>query len=129
VSVSSVQLDAELHAAKRALDAAIERHRAAEHALWAVVSRSGHDPVSAEEVLAARAEVAEANRVQADAEALVAELGWRHDEAEERERRLLAVTDMVIARDEARKNETMRAVGPGVVKPRRRSLLQRLFRR
>jgi multidrug resistance efflux pump len=128
VSVSSVQLDAELHAAERALEAATERHRAAEHALWGVVSRSGHDPVSAEEVQAARAEVAEANRVHAEAEALVADLRGRHHQAEERERQLLAVTDMLIARDDARRNGKMTPVGP-VANPRHRSLLQRLLRR
>jgi uncharacterized NAD(P)/FAD-binding protein YdhS len=128
VSVSSVQLDAQLHAAERALEAATERHRAAEHALWAVVSRSGHDPVSAEEVQTARAEVAEANRVHAEAEAFVADVRRRLNHAEERERRLLAVTDMLIARDDARRNGKMSPVGPGA-KPRHRSLLQRLLRR
>jgi uncharacterized NAD(P)/FAD-binding protein YdhS len=128
VSVSSVQLDAELHAAERALEAATERHRAAEHALWAMVSRSGRVDTSPEQVHQARAELADADRAHAEAEGLVADFRKRLREAEEREQRLLAVTDMVIARDEARRNDALRPVGPGKPKPRR-SLLQRLFRR
>jgi hypothetical protein len=106
---------------------ATERREAAERDLWAMVSRSGHDPVTSEDVQAARSEVAEANRAHAEAEAFVADLRKRLHQAEERETRLMAVTDMLIARDEARRMDGLRAVGPGTAKPRR-SLLARLWR-
>jgi len=103
MSVSKLQIDAELHAAERALEAATERRRTAEHALWQAVGLSGKKGAAKEPVDAARAELAEAEKVLADTQALVVDLRKQLEHAQERERRLLAITDMLIAREEARR--------------------------
>src|SRR5947208_4212658 len=69
MSVSRVQIDAELHTAERALEAATERRRAAEHELWEAVGKSGKKNVPPERIEEARAELAEADRVLAETEA------------------------------------------------------------
>lgn len=132
MSVKTTQLDDELHAAERALEAATERRREAERNLWAMVSRSGRADVSSEQVLQARTDVADADRARSEAEALVRDLRTRLREAHEREQRLMAVTDMGIARDEARRHPGANGAGTSPVEKapkKRRSLLGRLFGR
>jgi hypothetical protein len=132
VRVGKTQLDEELHEAERALDAATERRREAERDLWATVSRSGRAEVSSEQVLQARADLAAADRARADADASLQGLRTRIREAQERELRLMAVTDMVMARDEARRQPGSNGVAkaPAEEAPKnRRSLLGRLFGR
>lgn len=134
MSVTKLQIDEELHAAEGALEAATERRRAAEHALWEAVSSSGKSGKKqwrrVGRVEAARAELAEAEQALTDAQALVVDLRRQLDHAQEREARLLAVTDMLIARDEARRAEGARAPhnGNGWASPKRarRSFLDRL---
>lgn len=133
MSVNTTQLDDELRAAERALEAATERRRAAERNLWATVSRSGRVEVSSEQVVQARADLADADRARSEAEALAQGLRTRLREAHEREQRLMAVTDMGIARNEARRQPVANA---GVRKAPleqagkpRRSLLDRLLGR
>jgi arginine utilization protein RocB len=132
VSVSKTQLADELHAAERALEAATERRRDAERDLWAMVSRSGRAEVSSEQVLQARADLAAADRARAEVETQIQELRTRLREANERELRLMAVTDMVMARDQARHEPGANGVGTSPVEKgptKRRSLLGRLFGR
>ena len=131
MSVSRVQIDAELHTAERALEAATERRRAAEHALWEAVGKSGKKNVPAQLVEDARAELAEAERVRVETEALVVSLRKQLQLAQERETRLLAITDMLLAREEARRAEAAQGKGNGHPRPSpggRRSFLDR-FRR
>jgi chromosome segregation ATPase len=132
VSVSKLQIDSELHAAEAALEAATERRQVAEHALWEAVGASGKRATGQELVDAARAELAEAEKARADAEALVADLRKRLSQAQERETRLYAITDMLMARDEARRADGAHGPhngnGDSPAKPGRRSFLDR-FRR
>ena len=136
MSVTKLQIDAELHAAELAVEAATERRRTAEHALWEAVGSSGKSGKKQwrriERVDAARAELAEAEQVLADIQALVADLRKQLEHAQERETRLLAITDMLIAREEARRANGAHGPhygngGPSP-KPGRRSFLDR-FRR
>jgi outer membrane PBP1 activator LpoA protein len=130
MSVSKLQIDSELHAAERALEAATERRRVAEHALWQAVGASAKKATGKELVDAARAEQAEAEKARVEAEALVAELRRRLVHAQERETSLLAVTDMLMARDDARRangaHSPHNGNGGSSPKPGRRSLLDRL---
>lgn len=107
MSVSRLQLDSELQAAERALEAATERRRIAEHALWEAVRSSGKPGKKQwrrqERVNTAREEMAEAEQTRLDAEALVVDLRKQVTHAQERETRLMAITDMLLARDEARR--------------------------
>jgi outer membrane PBP1 activator LpoA protein len=137
MSVSKLQIDAELDAAESALEAAAERRRSAEHALWEAVSSSGKSRKKLwrrrERVDEARVALAEAEQVQADSQALVVELRKRLAHAQEREASLLAVTDMLIARDEARRANGAHGPhngngGPASKPARRLSFLDR-FRR
>ena len=137
MSVTKLQIDGELHAAERALDAATERRRTAEHALWEAVSSSGKSGKKQwrriERVDAARAELAEAEQVLADTQALVVNLRKQLEHAQERETRLLAITDMLLAREEARRANGAHGPhkgngGPWTTPSRRRSFLDR-FRR
>ena len=137
MSVTKLQIDGELHAAEHALEAATERRRTAEHALWEAVSSSGKSGTKQwrrmERVDAARAELAEAEQVLADTQALVADLRKQLEHAQERETRLLAITDMLIAREEARRANGAHGPhngngGPSTKPGRRRSFLDR-FRR
>ena len=136
MSVTKLQIDGELHAAERALDAATERRRTAEHALWEAVSSSGKSGKKQwrrmERVDAARAELAEAEKDLANTQALVVDLRKQLEHAQERETRLLAITDMLIAREEARRangaHGPHNSNGGPSVKPGRRSLFDR-FRR
>jgi outer membrane PBP1 activator LpoA protein len=136
MSVSKLQIDAELHAAERALEGATERRRTAEQGLWEAVSSSGKSGKKLwrrrERVDAARAELAEAEQVLADSQALVVELRKQLEHAQERETRLLAITDMLIAREEARRANGAHGPhngnGSPSTKPSRRSLFDR-FRR
>jgi hypothetical protein len=128
MSVGHGQLDADLQAAEHALEAAMERRSAAEHALWGAVGKSSQKR-GIRRVAAAREEVAEADLVLKEAEALVTSLRQQELEAQAREARLLAITDMLIAGDEARRSEaTNHGNGDGNGQ-KRRSLLDRLLRR
>jgi len=128
MSVSKLQIDSELHAAELALEAATERRRVAEHALWEAVGASAQ--TSGKELVdAARAERAEAEKARVEAEAVVADLRRRLAHAQERETSLLAVTDMLIARDEARRANGAHSPhngNGGSPKSGRRSFLDRL---
>jgi hypothetical protein len=107
VSVSRLQIDDELHAAERALEAATEQRRAAEQALWQAVSSSGKSGKMwrrKERVDIARSELAEAEQALADADALVVDLRKQLQYAQQREERLMAVTDMLLAREDARRS-------------------------
>jgi outer membrane PBP1 activator LpoA protein len=137
MSVPKLQIDGELHAAERAMEAATERRRTAEHALWEAVSSSGKSGKKQwrriERVDAARADLAEAEQLLANTQALVADLREQLEHAQERETRLLAITDMLIAREEARRADGAHGPhngnGAPSTKPgRRRSFLDR-FRR
>ena len=136
MSVSKLQIDAELHAAERAVEGATERRRTAEHALWEAVRSSGKSKKKLwrrrERVDAARAELAEAEKVLAETQALVVDLRKQLEHAQERETRLLAITDMLIAREEARRatgtHGPHNGNGGSSSKPGRRSFLDR-FRR
>jgi hypothetical protein len=136
MSVTKLQVDGELQAAERALEAATERRRVAEQGLWEAVSLSGKSGKKQwrrrGRVEAARAELAEAEQALADAQALVVDLRKRLDQAQERETRLLAITDMLIARDEARRANGAHGPhdgnGHASPKPGRRSFFDR-FRR
>ena len=137
MSVSKLQIDAELHAAERTLEGAIERRRTAEQALWEAVSSSGKSGKKLwrrrERVDAARAELAEAEHALADSQAVVVDLRKQLEHAQERETRLLAITDMLIAREEARRADGAHGPQNGNGSPspkpsRRRSFLDR-FRR
>jgi hypothetical protein len=128
MSVSRAHIDADLEAAEHALEAATERRQVAEHGLWQTVSRSGKKDFPTERVDEARAELAEAERVLGESERLVAELRRKQVYAKEREDRLLAITDMLMARDDARRGK---GNGGGVDSPRpkparKRSFLDRL---
>ena len=66
MSVTKLQIDTELHAAERALEAATERRRTAEHDLWEAVRSSGKPGRKwrrRERVDAARIKLAEAEEV------------------------------------------------------------------
>jgi cation transport regulator ChaC len=103
MSVSRVQIEVELHSAERALEAARERRETAERVLWSSVSRSSAVAGGADAVQQARAEIADANRELAEVERVLAELRHKLDSAQHREERLLAITDMLIAREEAQR--------------------------
>jgi hypothetical protein len=130
MSVSRLQIDSELHAAEDALEAATERRRVAEHALWQAVGSSGKKAAGKDLVDAARAELAEADGARVEAERLVADLRRRLAHAQEREASLMAVTDMLIARDEARRANGAHSSNGGnggpSQKPGRRSFFDRL---
>ena len=130
MSVTKLQIDSELHAAEQALEAAIERRRLAEQELWKAVGSSGKKGAGSAAVDAARAELADADGARIDAERLVGELRKRLAHAQEREASLLAVTDMLIARDEARRANGAHSSNGGnggpSPKPARRSFLDRL---
>jgi len=136
MSVTKLQIDTELHAAERALEAATERRRTAEHDLWEAVRSSGKPGRKwrrRERVDAARIKLAEAEEALADAEAIVAGLRKQLEHAQERETRLLAITDMLLAREEARRGNGGHALqgngtSPAAPTPGRRSFLDR-FRR
>lgn len=96
------QLDGELRAAERALEAATERRDRAENDLWALVRRSGRDDVSSEEFVQARVDLAEAEGARKAAEAAIVDLRRRREQARQHELRLRTVIDVLIARDEAR---------------------------
>jgi hypothetical protein len=133
VSVSRLQIDDELHAAERALEAATERRHAAEQALWQAVSSSGKSGKMwrrKERVDIARSELAEAEQALADAEALAVDLRKQLQYAQEREERLMAVTDMLLAREDARRADEShgKVNGHPPKAGLRRSLLDR-FRR
>ena len=133
MSVSRVQIDAELHTAERALEAATERRRTAEHALWDAVGKSEKKKLPHRVIEEARADLAEAERVRVETEALVVSLRKQLQQAQERETRLLAITDMLLAREEARRangsHEMLSAHPSAPPKPAgRRSLFDR-FRR
>jgi hypothetical protein len=127
MSVSRVQIEVELHAAERALEAAAERRREAEQALWTIVRESGKNGIARDEAERRDAELAEAKHAQEEAQAFVVELRQKLRHAEDRENRLLAITDMLIAREEARRTVMLHA-SPAVAKPRGRSLFHRLWR-
>ncbi len=135
MGVSRARIEAELQGAERALEEAVERRRAAESALWVSVSQSGRSEVAVDELLATREAYAEAERERVDAEAFVADLREQLAEAREREGRLLAVTDMLLARDQARRHTNGSSASPsdqiGGDQPKvaHRSLLDRLRRR
>lgn len=107
MSVIKLEIDAELQAAERALESATERRRVAEQALWEAVRTSGNSSKKQWRRVArvdeARAELADAEQALTQTQALVAELRKRLAYAQEREARLLAVTETIIARDEARR--------------------------
>lgn len=136
MSVTKLHVDGELQAAERAVDAAAERRRAAEQGLWEAVSSSGKSGKKQwrrrGRVEAARAELAEAEKALADSQARVVDLRKELDRAQERETRLLAITDMLMARDEARRANGAHGPhsGNGGSSPKsgRRSFLDR-FRR
>src|SRR5947207_3239540 len=117
MSVTKLQIDTELHAAERALEAATERRRTAEHDLWEAVRSSGKPGRKwrrRERVDAARIKLAEAETGLADAEAIVVGLRKQLEHAQERETRLLAITDMLIPREEGRRaNGAAHAPGNG----------------
>src|SRR4029077_14449924 len=102
-----LQINVELQAAEHALEAARERRRTAEHALWEAVSSSGKSRKKLwrrrERVDEARAALAEPEQVLADSQTLVVQLREQLEHAQQREESLLAVTDMLIAREEARR--------------------------
>lgn len=132
VSVSLTQLNGELRAAERALEAATERRDTAEGDLWALVRRSGWDQVSSEEVAQARAELAEADRARTEAEAAVVDVRRRLEAAEQHEVRLRTVADVLMARGEATRRTTLNGAAkpPSERAPKpRRSLFSRLFGR
>ena len=133
MSVSKLQIDAELHAAEIALETATERRRAAEQGLWEAVSSSGRSRKKLwrrrERVEEARAALAEAEKALADSQAVVVDLRQRLENAQQREARLLAVTDMTMARDEARRANGAHSPHNGngrSQKSGRRSFLDRL---
>ena len=103
MSVTLTQLDGELRAAERALEAATERRDRAENDLWALVRRSGRDNISSDEVVQARADLAEADGARKAAEAAIVDLRQRREQARQHELRLRTVIDVLIARDEARR--------------------------
>jgi predicted nucleic acid-binding Zn-ribbon protein len=107
MSATKLQIDGELQAAEHALETAKERRRTAEHALWEAVSSSGKSRKKLwrrrERVDEARAALAEAEQVLADSQARVVDLRQQLEHAQQREASLLAVTDMLIARDQARR--------------------------
>jgi len=131
MSVSKLQIDEELQSAESALEAATERRRTAEHALWEAVSSSGKSGRKwrrRERVDEARAELAEAEKALADTQALVVDLRKQLEHAQEREARLMAITDMLIAREEARRANGPNGNGGTNRTGRRPSFLDR-FRR
>jgi outer membrane protein TolC len=130
VSVSRVQIEVELHSAERALEAARERRVAAEKVLWTSVSRSGGGLATRDEVDQARSEVAEANAELAVIEGILEDLRKKLDNAQHREERLLAVTDMLLARDESRRRSSGdEPPGPGHGDAAKQSMTRRLLDR
>jgi outer membrane PBP1 activator LpoA protein len=129
MSVSRSQIEAELQAAEHALEEARERRKAARQILWGDVSRSSKDTTAAKHVAEARRELADAEEQGLQAETLVRDLRKRLLHAQERETRLLAITDMLIAREEAQRADEAHAVhrsGHGPKRNGHRSLIDRL---
>lgn len=82
----------------------------------------------------ARRELDEAERVLAEAEAFLVDLQKRLQQAQLREVRLMAITDMLMARDKARRrnagdDNVDPTQGPQPASGGRRSFLDRLLRR
>ena len=128
--MSRVQIEVELHTAERALEAARERRHAAERVLWSSVSRSGSEPASSDAVEHARAEVADANRELLEVERVLTDLRSKLESAQHREERLLAVTDMLMAREDARRLAGgYTPVGPGPTPSAKHSMTRRLLDR
>jgi hypothetical protein len=110
MSVSRSQIEAELQAAEHALEESKKRRRAAEQNLWGDVSRSGKDAAAAKHVAKARQELADAEEQILQADVMVRDLRIQLQHAQERETRLLAITDMLIAREEAQRADEAHAV-------------------
>jgi hypothetical protein len=131
MSVSRSQIEVELEAAERALEEAKQRRQAAAKVLWSDVSRSSKDIAAAAHATEARRELADADEQRLAAESLVSDLRMRLQLAREREERLQAITDMLIARDQAKRADSAHSLqaSPNGRRPGdRRSFLDR-FRR
>jgi predicted nucleic acid-binding Zn-ribbon protein len=119
-------LEAQLHAAESALESARERRSTAEQALWDVVRRSRDGGPSTDETEAARRDYGDARRALVEADLAVKDLRDQLADLRERENRLMAVTDALIARDRSRSRADTRETDQRARS--RRSLLD-LFRR
>jgi len=95
--MSRDEIETALRDAEAQAAAARVRHELAERRLWALVSRSGREPVEAQEVNAARFEAVSADRSAADARALVEELTQLLQQATAHESRLMSIADHGVA--------------------------------